>query len=381
MQIALTHGQIVTPDALLPDHTLLIEDGLIQAITDQPVPSGIPIVDLGNQLVLAGFIDIQVNGGGGCLLNDNPDVDSIATIAAAHRAFGTTALMPTLVSEDTTTIKKAVLAIEQAVRLGIKGVVGLHIEGPFIAMKRRGIHAENKIRPISEEDIRFLCDSAQKNKDSFKILLTLAPETMDISVIKRLSQAGVIVSIGHSDSDYDTAIKAVAAGARGFTHLFNAMSQNSSRAPSMVGAALDSDSAYAGIIADGQHVHPSNIRLAYKAKGADRLMLITDAMPLTGWEQDHFLLQEQMIYRRDGRITDDKNVLAGSLLDMAAAFANMVKFADISLVAASRMASLTPARFLGLDDRGSLEVGKRADFVVMDEKLKPQSVWISGEKC
>ncbi|ACV74891.1 MAG: N-acetylglucosamine-6-phosphate deacetylase [Zymomonas mobilis] len=380
MQLAFTHGQIVTPDTILTDHSLLIENGVIKAITDQPLPCNIPTIDLHHQILLAGFIDIQVNGGGGCLFNDHPDVNSISKIAAAHRAFGTTSLLPTLVSEETTVIKKAVHAIEDAIQAGIKGIVGLHIEGPFIAMTRRGIHAASKIRPISKEDINFLCDSARKNKDNFRILLTLAPETMDASIITKLTEAGVIVSIGHSDSDYETAMKAVKAGASGFTHLFNAMSQNTSRAPAVVGAALDSDNSYAGIIADGEHVHPSNIRLAYKAKGADHLMLITDAMPLTGWEEDHFLLQGQMIYRRDGRITDDKNVLAGSLLDTATAFANMVKMTDISLVEASRMASLTPARFLGLQDRGSIEIGKRADLVVMDEALKLQSVWISGEK-
>ncbi|MFT9120413.1 MAG: N-acetylglucosamine-6-phosphate deacetylase [Zymomonas mobilis subsp. pomaceae] len=379
MRFAFTHGQIVTPEGILPDHSVLIEEGLIKTITKEPIDPQISCLDLKNQLLLPGFIDIQVNGGGGCLLNDNPSVETIAVIAAAHRHFGTTGLLPTLVSEDLNVIKKALSATKEAIKTGIQGILGLHIEGPFIAMKRRGIHAQSKIRSIAEEDIHFLCKAAVENKKLFKIMLTLAPETMPLSIIERLSQAGILVSIGHSDSDYETAQKAIEKGARGFTHLFNAMSQNTGRAPSMVGAALDNEGVYAGIIVDGQHVHPANIRIAFKAKGADRLMLVTDAMPLTGWDRDSFMLQGQMIYRDQGRITDENGVLAGSLLDMATAFANMIKMGHVSIEEASRMASSTPAQFLKLDDRGVIAIGKRADFVVLDTYFKPQSVWIAGK--
>lgn len=325
--------------------------------------------------VVPGFFDIQVNGGGGVLFNDSPSVEAIEAIGAAHRQYGTTSFLPTLISDDLDKVRTAIKAVEDAIRRGVPGVVGIHLEGPFLNDAKKGIHDASKFRQMTSGDIDLL--SALKNG---KTLVTLAPELVKADQIKALVAAEVVVSAGHTAATYRQALESVAAGVTGFTHLFNAMTGFESRAPGVVGAAFDSAGTWAGLIADGHHVHPAALRSAIKIKGVDRSILVSDAMPVVGSEKGEFLLGGQLITAKNGRCCNADGVLAGSALDMASAVRYAALEIGVGLPAAVRMASQSPAEFIGLADTlGLIEVGKKADFVVLNDKLAVESVYSGGE--
>ena len=370
---ALTNARVVLSDGVHDDLCIVTDDGRIAAVGGSP-PGVAEIVDLSGQLLLPGFIDVQVNGGGGRLFNADPSVETIATMAAAHRRFGTTGLLPTLISDDFDTIARAISAVDQAIAQGIPGVLGIHIEGPFLSRTRRGIHLASMLQPFDDQFVEVVCCSRRG-----RTLVTVAPECITPQQIKRLVDAGVIVSAGHSDADYDTVRAAIDAGMTGFTHLFNAMSQLTNRAPGMVGAALEDRSTYAGIIVDGHHLHPATFRVAVNAKGLDRLMLVTDAMPTVGVDDSEFMLQGRSIKLEGERLVSQDGVLAGSTLTMASALANASEQGGLSLPAVSEMASSTPAHFLGLaEETGSISIGLRADLVAMTDKFEVTQTWIGG---
>ncbi|RIA44469.1 N-acetylglucosamine 6-phosphate deacetylase [Hephaestia caeni] len=374
MATALCNARVLLPLGLRDDICVVIEGARIRAVSSSP-PADAEIVDLGGKLLLPGFIDCQVNGGGGALFNTDPSVATIATIAAAHRRFGTTGLLPTLISDDLSVVERGIAAVDAAIAQGVPGILGIHIEGPFLNPARRGIHAEAKLRRL-EDDLVDLLAAPQRGKT----LVTLAPERATPAQIARLVDAGVIVAAGHSDADYETVRGAIDAGLTGFTHLFNAMSQLANRAPGMVGAALEDDSTWAGIIVDGHHLHPATVRVAVRAKRADRLMLVTDAMPSVGSAAPTFELQGRTIRREGDILRGDDGVLAGSTLTMAGAVANMIAQGRVSLRTAVTMASATPAAFLGLADRtGTIAPGFAADLVLVDDDLIVQKTWIAGE--
>lgn len=373
MTTALVNGRVVLPDGAREDLCVVVDGATIAAVGPTS-PPGAQIVDLEGALLLPGFVDAQVNGGGGVLFNDAPALDSIARIGAAHRRFGTTGFLPTLISDDLATVAAAIAAVDEAIAAGVPGVLGIHLEGPFLAEPRRGIHRADKLRMLRDEDIALLC-SLQRGRT----LVTLAPEAAAPAQIARLVAAGAIVALGHSEADYDTARAAFAAGASGVTHLFNAMSGFGHRAPGVAGAALEDDAIYAGVIADGRHLHPAALRVAVKAKGPERIMLVTDAMPSVGGAEPGFDLQGRHIRLRDGMLTDDAGTLAGSHLTMAGAFANVVAQTGASTAEASRMASGAPAAFLGLAHRiGAIAPGMQADLVAMDDAGRVTATWIAG---
>jgi N-acetylglucosamine-6-phosphate deacetylase len=373
MAMALINSRVVLRDEVRSDLCTVIENGRITAIGDT-VPDDCERVDLAGQLLLPGFIDVQVNGGGGRLFNDDPSVETIAAMAAAHRRFGTTGLLPTLISDDFSVIERAIEAVDQAVDSGVPGVIGVHIEGPFLSRARRGIHLASKLQQFDDRFVEALC-SARNGRT----LVTVAPECISPAQITRLVEAGVIVAAGHSDADYDTVRAAIDAGMTGFTHLFNAMSQLTNRAPGMVGAALEDRSTYAGIIVDGHHVHPATFRIAVSTKGTDRMMLVTDAMSTVGGDNSDFMLQGRAIRREGDRLVSDDGVLAGSTLTMSAAVANAVEQGRLALPSAVEMATRTPAHFLGLEaDAGAIAVGLRADLVAMGDDFTVTRTWISG---
>jgi len=375
MTTALINGRVLLPEGLREGRCVVIEGRTIAAITDTPPPHA-QIIDLAGALLLPGFIDVQVNGGGGVLFNDAPTPEGIAAIGAAHRRFGTTGFLPTLISDDLETVAAAIAAVDAAIATGVPGVLGIHIEGPYLAAPRRGIHLADRLRVLRDEDINLL-PSLKRGRT----LVTLAPEAATPAQIARLVEAGVVVALGHSEADYDTARAAFAAGASGVTHLFNAMSGFTHRAPGMAGAALEDDAIYAGVIADGHHLHPAALRLALNAKGAERIMMVTDAMPSVGSDKTGFDLQGRPIQLADGMLTDDSGTLAGSHLTMAGAFANMRAQTGASVADASRMASGTPAAFLGLGDQnGSIAPGMQADLVALDETGQVVASWIAGEE-
>jgi N-acetylglucosamine-6-phosphate deacetylase len=372
---AISGGGIVRDGAIVAGQAVLIADGRIAAIVAaDAVPAELPRHDLAGATLAPGFIDAQVNGGGGVLFNDAPTVETIAAIGAAHRRYGTTGFLPTLISDDLAVVREGVRAVDAAIAAGVPGVLGIHIEGPFLNVDRKGIHDPAKI--IALHDVGLATITGLKHG---RTLVTLAPERTTPAMIRRLADAGVIVAAGHTDGSYDEIRAAIAAGLTGFTHLFNAMSPLTSREPGAVGAALADPDCWCGLIVDGRHVHPATLRIALAAKRHDRFMLVTDAMPSVGSAEKSFLLNGQRITVEDGVCVNADGTLAGSDLDMARAVRNTQALLGVPLAGAVAMASTNPARFLRLDaERGTIAVGKRADLVAIAADGSIAESWIGG---
>ena len=371
MPTALVNGQVLTPQGF-QSLDVVVEGERIVEIGSRLAAAR--RIDLEGGYLLPGFIDTQVNGGGGALFNDAPTVETIATIGAAHRAYGTTGFLPTLISDDLATVAQAIAAVDAAIEAGVPGVLGIHIEGPFLSEERKGVHDASKFRTLDDASIDLLASAR-----CGRTLVTLAPETTTPQMIARLAAAGVTVAAGHTNATYDVLTGALEAGVTGFTHLFNAMSPLTSREPGAVGAALESQGSWCGIIADGRHIHPAVLRIAFAAKRRDRFMLVTDAMPSVGMADKRFTIQGRPIRVVDGVCVDENGTLAGSDLDMAGAVANAVRMAVLPLEEAARMASTYPAAFLGLGEGyGRIAVGARADLVLLDTGLKAVRTWIGG---
>ncbi len=320
-----------------------------------------------------GFIDLQVNGGGGVLLNDRPAGETMRAIARAHRRYGTTGCLPTLIS-DTREQTRSAIAAARAVA-GRDGIIGLHLEGPFISPRRPGVHRLDRIAEPAAGDLQELCGLA----DAGQSLVTVAPECVPDGFVRALAAAGVRVSIGHSEASAAIVMQAVADGATGVTHLFNAMPPLSARDPGIIGTALAENRLTAGLIVDGIHVDPVLVRVAFVAKSFERIVLVTDAMPTVGAALDRFELAGRTITLVNGKLSTEDGTLAGAHLDMASAVRNAVNLAHVSLEDALRAASLTPARFLGLDaERGALIPGARADLVALTKRLTVAATWIDG---
>ena len=354
---------------------LLIKDGRVADIVHVfEVPAEYSITELEGGLLTAGFVDLQANGGGGEMLNNAPTADTIRTICDAHLQFGTTSLLPTLITDTKEQTNAAISAVKDAITNGIAGVIGLHLEGPHLSIARKGAHDPTLIRSMEGEDCRQLCALANELPS---LLVTVAPESVLETQITALKNAGATVSLGHTDANYQTARAAAASGATCVTHLFNAMSQLGNRAPGMVGAALDTDTLYAGLIADGIHVDPAVIRIAVRAnQGTGRLFLVTDSMAPLGTDMKEFTLDGRKILRRDGRLTLSDGTLAGADLDMISAVRFMVDEIGLDVDEALRMASLYPAQLLNRDHEiGSLVSGARANFIHLDERLQLKNVW------
>jgi N-acetylglucosamine-6-phosphate deacetylase len=331
--------------------------------------------DLGGGLLLPGFIDLQVNGGGGVLFNDAPSVESIRAIGAAHRRFGTTAFLPTLISADLDIVARAIAAVRTAIAAGVPGVLGIHIEGPFLNVARKGVHDPAKLRELGPSGLGLL-----SSLRGGRTLVTLAPEMTTPELIEQLVAAGVVVSAGHTNASYAEIRAALAHGLTGFTHLFNAMSQLTGRAPGAVGAALDDQQSFCGIIVDGAHTDPVVLRIALRCKPLDRFILVTDAMPSVGTNQGWFELQGRRIDVRDHACWDEDGRLAGSNIDMASCVRNAVGMLGVPLPQAVRMASQVPAEFLGVaHEYGRIAAGQRANLVLTDDELNVHETWIDGK--
>jgi N-acetylglucosamine-6-phosphate deacetylase len=347
-------GGLASPGEIPPDWT------------QSRVPAGV--------FVTAGFIDLQVNGGGGVLLNDRPTPDGMHAIARAHRRYGTTACLPTWITDTREQMRSVIAAARSAA--GCNGVLGLHLEGPFISPQRPGVHRPDRIVQPRAGDLEQLSELARAGRS----LVTLAPECVPAGFVMTLASAGVRISIGHSEASAAIVVQAIAEGATGVTHLFNAMPPFSARAPGIVGTALSEPRLTAGLIVDGIHVDPVSVRTAFAAKGAERIALVTDAMPTVGASIDRFELVGRVIKLVDGRLTTEEGTLAGAHLDMASAVRNAVELAKVPLENALRAASLTPAQFLGVEkERGAIVPGARADLVALTDKLTVAATWVDGE--
>jgi len=377
MTLALTNARVLTPDGWHDDLAVLL-DG--ERIVDL-LPPGDPRVrdahhqhDLRGTMLVPGFIDVQVNGGGGVLFNEAPTVETLRRIGAAHRRYGTTGFLPTLISDDRGVMREALAAVEQALEERVPGVLGIHLEGPYLAPARKGVHDAKYFHAPDSDELAMLCASHRGVR-----LLTLAPDQVPLASISALVDAGLIVCAGHTAADYATTRAALDAGVRGFTHLFNAMTPFGSREPGVVGAALEDAESWCGIIVDGHHVHPASLRVAIAAKPRGKMLLVTDAMPPVGADRPDYVLNGETIIARDGICQTAQGVLAGSALDMASAVRNAVQLLGLPLDEAVRMASTYPAEFLGFgDSHGRIAAGYRADLVMMDDEYRVMKSWIGG---
>ena len=373
------NGSVFDGEQLLGDHGVVIENGRIASIQPQrDLPrDAARYFDLGGGTLVPGFIDLQVNGGGGVLFNAAPDVDCIARIGAAHRRFGTTGFLPTLITDSFEVMGKAIDAVRQAMEQGVPGVLGIHLEGPFLNAERRGVHDSRKFCVLDRAGFELVTSLAVG-----RTLLTLAPELSSPELIRDLVAAGVVVSAGHSAATYDEARVALDAGLTGFTHLYNAMPPLLSRDPGLVGAALTDESSWFGIIADGHHVHPASLRVAVRAKQSGGALLVTDAMPCVGTNAKSFEWGGEIITAENGRCMNAAGALAGSDLDMLSAVKNAAQFTGLDFFEAVRMASLYPARAMGLaDELGLVRPGYRASLVALDAQRAITATWIDGQRA
>ncbi len=356
--------------SILEAKVMTINNGMIESLVDGSQEQA----DVCLQgLVAPGFIDTQVNGGGARLFNNDPDLQTLARMTAAHARFGTTAMMPTLITDKVETMQYAADAVAEAMANALPSVLGIHFEGPHLSIDKRGIHPDKQIRAITDDELALFF-----RKDLGKVCVTLAPENVSTDIIKELVEHGVIVSLGHSNADSETTLAAIEAGASGFTHLFNAMSPLQSRAAGVTGAALLSD-CYTGLIADLHHVCKHSAQLAIKVKSPNKLMLVTDSMSHIGTNQQALEFAGSTIYKHDDKLTLQDGTLAGSALSMSQALQNTVHELGHSVEDAITMASATPANFLNVQDsKGFLKMGYDADFVCLNSDLSVTNTYVAG---
>ncbi|HXJ02285.1 MAG TPA: N-acetylglucosamine-6-phosphate deacetylase [Micropepsaceae bacterium] len=356
------------------DCAVIVENGYIRdVVLRAEVPAGVPVEALAKGAWLApGFIDAQVNGGGDVLFNDSPTPEGVAAIVAAHRRFGTTSLLPTLITDSYDKMRAARDAIAAAMP-DQPGVLGVHFEGPFLSPEKCGVHDPALMRAPDGQDRDLLLSLPDA-----VTLVTLAPERVPAGFVRALASRGVRVALGHSMATYDETKAAIAEGLTGFTHLFNAMRPMGAREPGPITAALETPGCWVGLIVDGVHVAPAMLRLALR--GVGQPMLVTDAMPPVGGTKAACALQGRAIFMKDGRCLTEDGTLAGSGIDMASAVRNCVKLLGVPLTDALRFASLSPAQFLGVHNRlGLLASGYRADMVALDPKdVRVLSTWVAG---
>ena len=374
--LAFTNGRILTDRGFETDVTVLVEDGHIVAVVPGPPPKDAQVVDLAGRYLVPGFIDTQVNGGGDVLFNDEPTADGLRRIASAHRKYGTTGMLPTLISDDVEVMRRAIDATREALAQAVPGVLGVHLEGPYLNAARKGVHDPSKFHTPDASELDLV---ASLGKDGVT-LVTLAPERFEAATLRALAGRGVVIAAGHTAATYEQLRDGSANGITGITHLFNAMTPMNSREPGAVGAALENPDAWCGLIVDGYHVHDATLRVAIAARPRGKMMLVTDAMPPVGGQREAFSLYGVEMLCRDGQCTTADGTLAGSALDMASAVRNTVQRLGLPLEEACRMASQYPAEFIGLGgELGRIAPGYRSDLVMLDHALNVQGTWIGGQ--
>lgn len=372
---ALTNAVIYTGEKVLYEHAVVIENGLIQAvILEKDLAKEMPTVDLDGANLSAGFIDLQLNGCGGVMFNEDISVNTLEIMQATNLKSGTTSYLPTFITSPDEGMKQAVAVMREYLSKHQNQALGLHLEGPYLSVAKKGVHRPEYIREISPEMLDFLC----QNGDVIT-KLTVAAENPTAEYISRFIQAGIIVSIGHSNATYEQAKQRFAEGASFATHLHNAMSPISSgREMGVVGAVLDSD-VYTGIICDGLHVHWGNIRLAKKAKG-DKLVVVTDATAAAGADISEFIFVGKKVTVKDGKCYDEFGALGGASITMIESIQNLIHHTDLNLDEILRMCTLYPAKAIGVDDKlGSIAVGKVANLAIFDQQFKVKATAVNGE--
>jgi len=368
LQLAAT--RIFTGTELLHDATVHIDGDTIMRITPGIQPGASRL----EGLLAPGLVDVQVNGGGGVLFNDAPTVDTLWTITAAHARLGVTALMATLISDERSKIVAAIEAVTLGIAEGMPSLLGLHLEGPWLSEPRRGVHPQRFLRTMDADDLILVAQNR-----AFPVLVTLSPEQASPDDVRKLVEAGVTVSIGHTAAPHTDVEALIAAGATGFTHLFNAMPPLEGRTPGAVGVALADRESWAGLILDGIHVHPVSAKAAFAAKSAGKLILVSDAMATVGGVDPAMTLFGERIDISEGALRTQSGALAGAHLDLAMAARNALTMLGANAEEALRMTSLTPAEFLRVDaTHGRVAPGARANLVLFDDSLDVHNVWIGG---
>jgi N-acetylglucosamine-6-phosphate deacetylase len=374
MRYALIGGRVFTGERMLRDHAVIINDEwIVSVVARGSLPHDLPVIDRSDCLITPGFIDTQCNGGGGILLNDHPTAEAMVAVYQAHKRFGTAHLLPTIMTTSLDVMAQACRAEHDAWQMSGGGILGTHLEGPYISDERPGVHDPKFIRLATDAELDELL------KLESRLLVTAAPESITPRQIARLVEMGRVVSLGHTNATYEEAMAAFDAGATAVTHLFNAMSGFEHRAPGVVGAVLNARDVFAGVIADGFHVHWSAIEVAYKLLG-DRLMLVTDAMPPVGTTgMKSFRLSDREVFVGEGRLVDSNGRLAGAHIDMASCVRNCVENTRIPLEDVLRMASLTPAKMLRMDsDYGRIRPQGAASLTLLDDGLYAKGVVVRG---
>ena len=372
---ALTNCKIYTGSDVLVEHAVIVNNNLIEAVCPiAELPEGLETRDLNGANVSPGFIDLQLNGCGGVMLNDEITAETMQIMHQANLQSGCTSFLPTLITSSDEDMRQAVAAAREYHAQYQNQSLGLHLEGPYLNVMKKGIHSVDHIRPSEDSMIDFMCENADVIAK-----VTLAPEHNDPAHIERLKAAGIVVSIGHTNATYAEARKGFAAGISFATHLFNAMTPMVGREPGVVGAIYDTPEVYAGIIADGFHVDYANIRIAHKIKG-EKLVLVTDATAPAGADMDYFIFVGKKVYYRDGKCVDENGTLGGSALTMIEAVQNTVEHVGIALDEALRMATLYPAKAIGVEEQlGRVKQGMVANLAIFDRDFKVQATVVNGQ--
>jgi len=376
MKQAITGSKLFNGIDFIEHKALLIEDQHIAGIVNEDaIPTDFQVKKLEGGILSPGFIDLQVNGGGGKLFNNSPDKESLNTIISAHQYFGTTSIMPTVISDSLNILQKCTDTISNEINNN-HSLLGIHIEGPFFNVKYRGVHQKQYINTINASYLNLF-----ETLDKFPVMLTLAPECISIKQLKHLKSLGFKILAGHTDANYDQLEEAVKYGLDGFTHLFNAMGQISAREPGVVGSAFDFDETSASIIVDLHHVHPSLINLSFKQKPKGKLFFVSDSMATINHGEPSFELYDEVVSESNGRIINSEGKLAGSSITQIDAIKNAYQKCSIPLESAISMATLYPAEYLGVSDYiGQLKKGYRADLAHFDSNFHVQNVWLAGKQ-
>lgn len=376
MTQALFGAKIFDGSQWLDQQAVIIDGDTITAVVpENDIPPGTDRIDLQGGILAPGFMDLQVNGGGGAFFTNDTSVAAVTTMLNGHRPTGTTSMLPTLISDTREKHQAGVKAVQEAVEAGHAGILGVHIEGPFFNMEKRGAHNERYIRAMEPEDLDWL-----KAINGIKVMITLAPEHAKQGHIKALSDAGVFVCAGHTNAHYEDVVSGIKEGLCGFTHLYNAMRPQTGREPGTVGAALESQDTWCGIIVDNHHVHPGSVRVAHQIKPQGKLYLVTDSMSTVGSEEKSFTIYGETIYEKDGALVNAEGRLAGSAIGMIDAVRINTNDVGIPLEESLRMASLYPAEFMQLDHQlGRIKPNYRADLVHFTTDYTVKHTWIAGD--
>lgn len=376
MKTALTGANVFDGHRVIENAALIYEENsIIGVVPRDEVPADCTITELNGGLLSPGFIDLQINGAGGVLFNNAPDIESLKTMAAAVRPLGVTRILPTIITDDITVTRAAVDACTEASKT-VPGILGIHVEGPFFCLKKNGVHQKDKIRKVGNEDWDWI-----KKLSDIPSILTLAPDQVSPSDIQKISDLNIRICAGHTNATYDQVVSAHNAGLSGFTHLFNAMRQFSGREPGVVGAALTLKNTWAGMIADGIHVHNASMLHAIASKGYEQVFLVSDAMATIGSDQKTFELYGERIEEKDGQLVNAEGKLAGSAISLADAVRYCAHTLQLPVEQVLAMATRVPASYLNINSQyGTFASGAVADICHLDDELNVLSVWQDGLK-